>query len=55
VRGFYAIGATRISLLDWLLLLAVLGASGGVAAHASARWYFRRQREKQAAHLAGEK
>jgi len=55
VRGFYAIGANRISLLDWLLLLAVLGASGGVAAHASARWYFRRQREKQAAHLAGEK
>jgi predicted CXXCH cytochrome family protein len=33
VRGFYAIGATRIKLLDWLLLGAVLASIGGCLTH----------------------
>jgi deoxycytidylate deaminase len=33
VRGFYAIGSTRIKLLDWLLVLALAGSIGGCAAH----------------------
>jgi hypothetical protein len=46
VRGFYAIGANRIKLLDWLLLLAVAGSIAGAAMHATVRWGFRRAREK---------
>jgi len=48
VRGFYAIGATRIKLLDWLLALAVLGSLGGVAAHMTMKWATRRMRAKLA-------
>lgn len=48
VQGFYVLGSTRIKLLDYLLVLVVLGLGGGLAAHASARFVFRRIREKQA-------
>lgn len=49
VRGFYAIGGTRIKLLDNLLLLVFLAGVGGPLAHLSLKWYFKRAREKQAA------
>jgi len=48
VRGFYAIGATRIKLLDWLLVLVVLGSVGGVAGHMTLKWATRRMRERDA-------
>ncbi|MFO1402122.1 MAG: cytochrome c3 family protein [Steroidobacteraceae bacterium] len=46
VRGFYAIGATRIKLLDWLLLLVVVGSVGGVCGHMAMKWWMRRERER---------
>ena len=49
VRGFYAIGSTRIKLLDTLLILVVLGSIGGPLAHMTTKWLFKRFREKQAA------
>ena len=53
VRGFYAIGANRIKLLDVLLVVAVAGTLGGVLMHLAIRWGFRRAREKsEAARLA---
>lgn len=52
VRGFYAIGANRIKLLDWLLLLVVLGSIGGVCAHMTMKWATRRMRAKIAAEAA---
>lgn len=42
VGGFYAIGGTRIKLLDWLLVLAVIGGIGGPLGHMTIRWLFRR-------------
>ncbi len=42
VGGFYAIGGTRITFLDVLFVLALLGGIGGPAAHLTARWFFRR-------------
>jgi hypothetical protein len=48
VRGFYAIGATRIKLLDWLLLLVVLGSVGGVLGHMTVKWAMRRMRKPNA-------
>ncbi|MBE0619267.1 MAG: cytochrome c3 family protein [Burkholderiales bacterium] len=42
VSGFYAIGGTRIKLLDWLLALAVLGGIGGPLGHMTVRWLFKR-------------
>jgi hypothetical protein len=42
VGGFYAIGGTRIKLLDWLLVLAVMGGIGGPLGHMTVRWLFRR-------------
>ena len=42
IGGFYAIGGTRITLLDVLLLLALVGGIGGPLAHLAARWAFRR-------------
>ncbi len=48
VRGFYAIGATRIKLLDWLLVLVVLGSVGGVLGHMTLKWAARRMRERNA-------
>ena len=47
VRGFYAIGASRIKLLDVLLVLVVLGAISVPAAHMSLKWYFRRRRAQE--------
>jgi hypothetical protein len=41
VSGFYAIGGTRIKLLDWLLVLAMLGGIGGPLAHMTLRKFFR--------------
>jgi predicted CXXCH cytochrome family protein len=49
VRGFYAIGANRIKLLDVLLVLVVLGSVGGVLAHMTVKWATRRMRDKVAA------
>jgi len=49
VRGFYAIGATRIKLLDWLLLLVVVGSAGGVLGHMAMKWWMRRERERAGA------
>ena len=42
VGGFYAIGGTRITFLDVLFVLALLGGIGGPVAHLTARWVFRR-------------
>lgn len=47
VRGFYAIGSTRIKLLDTLLVLVLLGSIGGPLAHMTIKWLFRRVREKR--------
>lgn len=49
VRGFYAIGATRIKLLDVLLALVVLGSVAGVLGHMTLKWATRRMRERNAA------
>jgi len=46
VNGFYAIGGTRIKLLDWLLVLAMLGGIGGPLAHMTVRWLFKRYAKK---------
>lgn len=48
VGGFYAIGSTRIVLLDVLLLLAVAAGIALPGAHLAAKLYFRRQRERKA-------
>jgi hypothetical protein len=51
VRGFYAIGSTRIKLLDTLLLIVVAGSIGGPLAHMTIKRLFRgarRQSEGQA-------
>jgi hypothetical protein len=52
VRGFYAIGATRIRLLDYLLILVVVGAAFVPIAHMTVRWMFRRVRAKVEAERA---
>lgn len=49
VRGFYAIGSTRIESLDWLLAIAVGGSLAGVIGHMTARRIFRSVRERRAA------
>ena len=41
VGGFYAIGATRIKLLDILLILAVLGGVGVAVGHLTLGWIFK--------------
>jgi hypothetical protein len=41
VGGFYAIGGNRITLLDVLLVLALLGGIGGPLGHLTVRWIFR--------------
>ena len=48
VGGFYAIGSTRIKLLDVLLLMAVAAGVLLPGAHLAAKLYFRRQRERKA-------
>jgi hypothetical protein len=42
VSGFYAIGGTRIRLLDILLILAILGGLGIAGGHVTLGWLFRR-------------
>jgi len=42
VRGFYAIGGTRIILLDILLILAILGGLAVPVGHLFLGWFFRR-------------
>ncbi|MBI3936892.1 MAG: cytochrome c3 family protein [Betaproteobacteria bacterium] len=42
VGGFYAIGGTRIKLLDVLLVLAVLGGAAVPVGHLTLKWLFRR-------------
>ena len=46
VGGFYAIGGTRIKLLDWLLALAVLGGIGVPVGHLTVNWLVRRYAKK---------
>ena len=46
VGGFYAIGGTRIKLLDWLLALAVLGGIGVPLGHLTINWLVRRYAKK---------
>lgn len=48
VGGFYAIGSTRIALLDVLLVMAVAAGIALPGAHLAAKLYFRRQRKRQA-------
>jgi hypothetical protein len=42
IGGFYAIGGTRITFLDVLLVLALLVGFGGPALHLTIRWAYRR-------------
>jgi len=49
VRGFYAIGSTRIKVLDWLLLLAAGGSLAAVLGHMTIRRLFKGVRERRAA------
>jgi predicted CXXCH cytochrome family protein len=52
VRGFYAIGGTRIKLLDTVLVLVLLGSIGGPLAHMTLKWLFRRARKHEAEKIA---
>ncbi len=49
VRGFYAIGSTRIKLLDYALALVFLGALCVPIGHSTLRWLFKKLREKNEA------
>ncbi len=49
VGGFYAIGGTRIKLLDVLLLLALAAGIGFPIAHMSLKWLFRKYPRRNAA------
>jgi hypothetical protein len=51
VRGFYAIGSTRIKLLDYALVAVLLAGLGGPLGHMTIKWLFRNFRKKR---LAGE-
>jgi hypothetical protein len=46
VHGFYAIGATRIKLLDILLILSVVGGITVPIGHMTIKWLFRRRRRR---------
>jgi len=46
VGGFYAIGGTRIKLLDWLLVLVVLGGIGAPIGHMTIKWLVRKYAKK---------
>lgn len=52
VRGFYAIGSTRIQLLDVLLALVVAGSIAGTAAHWTVRRLTRAARQRREAEAA---
>ena len=47
IRGFYAIGSTRIKLLDILLVLVVLGAASVPLGHMTVKRLFKGVREKR--------
>lgn len=49
VRGFYAIGSTRIKLLDYALLAVLLAGIGGPLGHMTIKWLFRRVRQNRQA------
>ena len=49
VRGFYAIGGTRIKQLDTLLVLVLLVSVGGPLAHLTIKWLSRGMRRRHAA------
>ncbi len=53
VRGFYAIGSTRIKLLDYALLAVLLAGIGGPLGHMTIKWLFRRTRERRLAERRG--
>jgi hypothetical protein len=42
VRGFYAVGGTRIKLLDILLIFSVLGGITMPIGHMTLKWLFRK-------------
>jgi hypothetical protein len=46
VRGFYAIGSTRIKLLDYLLVLVLFGAISVPLGHMTVKRLFKGVREK---------
>jgi len=46
VRGFYAIGSTRIKLLDYLLVMVLLGAVSVPLGHMAVKRLFKRMREQ---------
>jgi hypothetical protein len=52
VGGFYAIGGTRIKLLDVLLVLALLSGIGVPLGHMTLKWLFRKYRLTDAARQA---
>lgn len=54
IGGFYAIGGTRITLLDVLLVLAILAGIGVPALHIGVRWISRRPDDRNK-HDQGEK
>jgi hypothetical protein len=54
VRGFYAIGSTRIKLLDYALILVLLAGIGGPLAHMTIKWMFRRVRAQHEAERIAE-
>ncbi len=55
VGGFYAIGATRIQLLDILLILAFLSSVGFAIGHVTMRWFFKRHLLANQQALAGDR
>lgn len=55
VRGFYAIGSTRIKLLDYLLLLVALGAIGVPLLHMTIKRMFKSVREQDEAERAAQR
>ncbi len=54
VRGFYAIGSTRIKLLDYALVLVFLAGVGGPLVHMTIKWQFRKVRAKVEAERVAE-
>ena len=54
VRGFYAIGSTRIKLLDYALIVVFLAGIGGPLVHMTIKWLFRRFRRQHEAELRAE-
>jgi len=54
IGGFYAIGATRIKLLDVLFVLALLAGVGVPIGHMTLKWLFRKYRQKLQAELQAE-